>query len=109
MQDTSDEIDHDATTTMVMTQQSFLGCIARSDEDKQRMQGKDEYDFHATLKISCCCLQDAMMTVPPNATISGANIPRLSTASMPKKACKHAKDSVYTANSMYVAKGKYLG
>ena len=67
---------------------------------------EDQTDSHATIKIACCCLQDATMTVPCNATIHGANTPRLSTVSMPKKACKHAKDDVYNANGMYVAKGK---
>ncbi len=27
---------------------------------------------------------------------------------MPKKACKHAKDGVYIAKVIYVAKGKYI-
>ena len=35
-------------------------------------------------------------------------MPRLSTVSTPKKACKHTKDGVYIAKVMYVAKGKYI-
>ncbi len=48
-----------------------------------------------------------MATVPRNARISGTDIPRSSTVSTPKKACKHTED-VYIANVMYVAKGKYI-
>jgi hypothetical protein len=55
-----------------------------------------------------CCLQDATATVPRNARISSTNMPRSSTVSTPKKACKHTKDGVYIAKVMYVAKGKYI-
>ena len=49
-----------------------------------------------------------MATVLRNARISGTNMPRSNTASTPKKAGKHTKDSVYIAKVMYVAKGKYI-
>ena len=55
------------------------------------MQGKDKYDSHAIIKISCCCLQDATMTVPCNATISSASKLRSSTESIPKTACTSSK------------------
>ncbi len=35
-------------------------------------------------------------------------MPRLSTVSTPKKACKHTKDGMYIAKVMYVAKGKFI-
>jgi hypothetical protein len=35
-------------------------------------------------------------------------MPKSSTASTPKKVCKHTKDSVYITKVMYVAKGKYI-
>jgi hypothetical protein len=69
---------------------------------------EDQTDSHATIKNSCCCLQDAMATVPCNVRISSTNMPRSSTVSTPKKACKHTKDGVYIAKVMYVAKGKYI-
>ena len=75
---------------------------------KQRMRGKDKYNSHAKIKFSCCCLQDATTTVPRNTRISGANTPRSSTASTPKKACKHPEDGVYFTKVMYIAKGKYI-
>ncbi len=68
---------------------------------------EDQTDSHATIKNSCCCSQDATATVPRNARISSTNMPRLSTVSTPKKACKHTKDGVYIAKVMYVTKGKY--
>ena len=43
-----------------------------------------------------------------NARISSTNMPRSSTVSTPKKACKQTEDSVYIAKAMYVAKGKYI-
>ena len=57
---------------------------------------------------SCCCSQDATATLPRNARISSTNMPRSSTVSTPKKACKKTEDSVYIAKVMYVAKGKYI-
>ena len=69
---------------------------------------EDQTDSHATIKNSCCCSQDATATVPRNARISSTNMPRLSTVSTPKKACKHTKDGVYIAKVMYVTKGKYI-
>jgi hypothetical protein len=35
-------------------------------------------------------------------------MPRLSTVSTPKKACKHTEEGVCIAKVMYVAKGKYI-
>jgi hypothetical protein len=49
-----------------------------------------------------------MATVPHNARISGANWPRSSTTSTPKKTCKYAKDNVYIPEGMYISKGKYI-
>ncbi len=69
---------------------------------------EDQTDSHATIKNSCCCSQDATATVPRNVRISSTNMPRLSTVSTPKKACKHTKDGVYIAKVMYVTKGKYI-
>jgi hypothetical protein len=69
---------------------------------------EDQTDSHATTKNSCCCSQDATATVPRNARISSTNMPRLSTVSTPKKACKHTKDGVYIAKVMYVTIGKYI-
>ncbi len=68
----------------------------------------DQADSHATIKNSCCCSQDGTATVPRNARISSTNMPRLSTVSTPKKACKHAEDGLYITKVRYVAKGKYI-
>jgi hypothetical protein len=62
---------------------------------------EEQKDSHATIKLSCCCLQDATMTILHNMMISSASTPRLSTVSTPKTACKYAKQDAH------IAKGKY--
>jgi hypothetical protein len=70
------------------------------------MQGKDKYNSHATIILSCCCVQDVVMTILHHVTTSGASIPRLSTTSTPKTVCKYANDSMYDANGEYSKNAK---
>ncbi len=72
-----------------------------------KCEGRSNSLPHNNQKFMCCS-QDATATVPHNARISSTNMPRLSTVSTPKKACKYTKDGVYIAKVMYVAKGKYI-
>jgi hypothetical protein len=47
------------------------------------------------------CVQDVMTTISRHAMISSTSMPRLSTVSTPKTACKYTKDSVYATKGKY--------
>ncbi len=75
--DASNEIDCDATTTTLTMQQLFsLYVVLQGVATVVKKAGEEQNNSHATIKLSCCYLQDATMTILRHAMISGASTPR---------------------------------
>ncbi len=85
----------------------FLSCC--KEQWQQQTNAREEHNnSHATINLSCFCLQNVTMTIPHHTMTSGASMPRSSTVSMPKTACTLPKAStVSMPNGMYVLEGKY--
>ena len=65
----------------------FLLSYHKEQWQQQTNAKEDQTDSHATIKLSCCRLRDATMTVLHHMMTSGTSMLRLSTGSMPKTDC----------------------